>query len=76
MPALVYFLATPDGNQNEQVTMLATGNDELDFDSITGYVESLGWDDARVVKMMSDTAVGSGYHHDGKDEFRYHRKIE
>ena len=72
MPDITYWLAQ---HGDEQVTMLASGDDRVDHPAFFAYVRNLGWphsDDLVIRKMRSTTAYGSTPGPDGKDTFRYH----
>ena len=71
MAAITYFMATPPEGNHEQLTMLATGDDERDVEDIMVQARRQGWKGALVGKFVSDSA-GPYRHMDGKDIFRHH----
>ena len=68
--------ALADGrHDDEQVTMLATDDEEADYYRLYDYLEAIGWHEATIRKWRSESGAGASVLPDGKDEFRYHRVI-
>lgn len=76
MPALTYFTVTQvDRSIDEQLTMLATGDDANDVHDLRHQATKLGWQDILIHKCVSDTCADSPQAEDGKDKFRHHRRL-
>ena len=69
-----YFQATRciSVDADEQITTLASGDDDADVKRLSEHARSLGWPLFSIRKMVSDS---SGYERcpDGKDVYRHHR---
>ena len=76
MPDLTYFVAVPaDGSFTEQVTTLATGDDEDDIRRLTNHCLAHGYMEKgfgfSVYKFVS-VSSGQDQAPDGKDVYRHH----
>ena len=71
---ITYFLATRcvSVDADEQITTLATGDDDADVTRLSEHARSLGWPLFSIRKMVSDSS-GPERCADGKDVYRHHR---
>ena len=74
MPDLTYFVAVPeDGSLTEQVTTLATGDDEDDIRRLAAHANTHGYIKGKmsIFKFVSRSS-GDEKASDGKDIYRHH----
>ena len=71
---ITYFLATRciSVDADEQITTLASGDDDADFKRLSEHARSLGWPMFSIRKMVSDSS-GLERCADGKDVYRHHQ---
>ena len=71
---IVYFQATRciSVEADEQITTLASGDDDADFTRLSEHARSLGWPMFSIRKWISNTS-GDERCQDGKDVYRLHQ---
>ena len=80
MPDLTYFMVAPqepeagsiDNFPQSYLTMLATGDDDADYEAMEEQAREVGMKDALVIGKWRSSSSGEKQHEDGKDKFRAH----